>query len=194
MPKKTSKVAPPKGKAEQILEEATLLIGDRGYHGFGIHELAQRCGLSNPGLLYHFGSKDKLLIALLQYRINRDTAAGALKEGGNNELPKTLNEVRGILRSLVSRHTTQPEIVRFYAVLRAEAMNKGHPAHDLFLSREQETIKRLALAVAPHVSHPDSTARQLLALLVGLEDQWLREGQTFDVLSEWDRGIAKILP
>src|SRR4051794_14775999 len=52
-------------KRERILEETLRIVSERGYHGFGIQELAERCGLTKPGLLHHFGSKDQLLITLL---------------------------------------------------------------------------------------------------------------------------------
>ena len=52
----------------QILDETMRIIGERGYHGFGIQELAKRCDLTKPGVLHHFGSKDQLLIALLNDR------------------------------------------------------------------------------------------------------------------------------
>jgi len=55
----------PSLRREQILDETIRILGEQGYHGFTIQELAKRCGLSNAGLLYYFGSKDLLLIAVL---------------------------------------------------------------------------------------------------------------------------------
>jgi hypothetical protein len=48
--------------------------------------------------------------------------------------------------------------------------------------------------VAPHVAEPRSTARQIHALMDGLSLQWLREKQAFDLVAEWDRAIAMLLP
>jgi len=56
----TLRAGNPEVRREQILEEAISILGRLGYHGFTIHELAERCGLSNAGLLYHFPSKDQL--------------------------------------------------------------------------------------------------------------------------------------
>jgi AcrR family transcriptional regulator len=53
-------------RRNQILDETLRIVGQRGYHGFGISELAARCGLSKPGVLHHFGTKEQLLIALLE--------------------------------------------------------------------------------------------------------------------------------
>ena len=62
----------PEVRREQILDEAIRIIGQRGYYGFTVQELAQRCGLTNGGLLYHFGSKEQLLIAVLEERNRRN--------------------------------------------------------------------------------------------------------------------------
>jgi AcrR family transcriptional regulator len=62
----------PELRRAQILNEAVRLIGERGNYGFSIQELAQRRQLTNPGLLHYFGSKDKLLMALLEDRDRRD--------------------------------------------------------------------------------------------------------------------------
>src|ERR1700751_3581873 len=64
--------AKPEDRRAQILDEATKLIGQRGYYGFGIRELAQRCEITDAGLLHHCGSKEKLLIAVLEARDRRD--------------------------------------------------------------------------------------------------------------------------
>lgn len=35
------------GRQREILAEATRFIGERGYFGFTVHELARRCGLTS---------------------------------------------------------------------------------------------------------------------------------------------------
>src|SRR6202011_3572049 len=99
---------------EQILNEALRIIAERGYNGFSIQELANRCGLTNAGLLHYFGSKDRLLIALLEDRDRRDSEAIASIAGFASEV-KTPSElglgtVVQLLRAIVERNCTQPEI------------------------------------------------------------------------------------
>jgi AcrR family transcriptional regulator len=184
-------------RREQILDAAIRIIGQRGYNGFGIQELAQRCDLTNAGLLYHFGSKDRLLIALLEDRDRRDAEAvtSVLGLAGLRAGTKlTLDTVFKLLRAIVARNAAQPELVRLYTVLSAEAMNHAHPAREYFLAREAATLDVFASMIAPHVPQPRSTARQLLAFMSGLEQQWLRTNQGFDLIEEWDRGIVSLLP
>jgi AcrR family transcriptional regulator len=181
-------------RREQILKQATDIISTRGFNGFGIQELAQRCGITKGALLYYFGSKDGLLLALLQHRVSRDTASLYLRNrGADLRIAKSLDSTIKVLRTIVELNCSQPEIVRFWSILRAEALSKGHPAGEFFRAREADTRKRFAAMLSRHVAQADSTARLLLGLMAGLEDQWLREEQSFDLLREWDRGVAKVL-
>lgn len=38
-----------------------------GYHGANTRDIAQRCGLSVPGLYYHYATKQQMLVAILDY-------------------------------------------------------------------------------------------------------------------------------
>ena len=184
-------------RREQILEHAARIVSQRGYYGFGIQELARDCGLTNGGLLYYFGSKEGLLIALLQDRDRRDTeaiaaAAGLSEHDSRKRL--SLEEVIKLFRAMVKRNSAEPELVRLYTVLRAEALNRGHPAREYFLAREAKALEAFTQMVTPFVKHPSSTARQLLVFMNGLEEEWLRTDQGFELLTEWDRGVALLLP
>jgi AcrR family transcriptional regulator len=182
-------------RREQILEEATRIIAQSGYHGFSIQEVADGCRITNAGLLYYFGSKDQLLIALLQYRVSRDTAALAwLCSEGKPGKDLSLKSVIKTLRAIAQRNAMQPEIMRFWLIVQAESLNRLHPACEFFAERDRDTRQRFTEMLEPHVAQPDSTARQLIALMDGLAVQWLRADQGFDFVKEWDRGVAKLLP
>jgi AcrR family transcriptional regulator len=189
--------AKPEVRREQILDQAMRLIGERGYYGFGIKELAQRCGLGNAGLLHHFGSKERLLISLLEDRDRKDLAAATSFLGWSRSTagaPISLPQFRAVLRDTVQRNTRNPELIRLYAVLQAEALNHEHPAHDYFLKREVALLDAFISALSAHVAEPRSVARQLHAQWQGLEQQWLRADQGFDIVGEWERAVAKLLP
>lgn len=178
----------------QILDEATRLIGERGYYGFGLRELGERCGIGNAGLLHHFGSKEGLLIALLQDRDVRDRHSLELALPDSNESRTcTLERLRELFRAAMVRNRSQPELIRLYAILQAEALNEDHPAFDYFRTRETAFLDQVAPLLEAHTPHPRSTARQLLALMLGLEQQWLRSSQQFDLVAEWDRAVPNLL-
>jgi AcrR family transcriptional regulator len=188
----------PEVRREQIVDEAIRVIGQRGYHGFTVQELAERCGLTNGGVLYHFGSKEQLLVAVLEARDRREaeivpaSVEFTSQKSGRNDL--SLRAVLQVLRVIVARSVTQPELVRLYSVLQSEALDQAHPAHDYFLRRQAMVLDEFTKMVAPHVSNPRATARQIHALADGLSLQWLREKQAFDMVAEWDRAIAMLLP
>lgn len=190
--------AKPEVRRDQILGEAVHLVGERGYYGFTIKELALRCGLGNAGLLHHFGSKEQLLVALLEERDRRDTAAATgfmqdIKKGAEGG-DLSVAEFREVVRSAVARSSRQPEFIRLFTILQAEALNDQHPAYDYFLRREASLLQAFAAALAPHSPEPQSVARQLIAQWLGLEQLWLRANQGFDLVAEWDRVAIKLLP
>jgi AcrR family transcriptional regulator len=185
-------------RRELILEEAVRLVGERGYYGFTVQELAQRSGLSNPGLLHYFGSKEELLLALIEDRERRgmevvESVVG-LTRHGQTKPDLTLRQVLGLFHAMVAAISKQPDLMRLYSVLQAEALNAAHPAHEYFLRRENDTVDSYAGMIAAYVPHPRSTARRLVATMEGLAQQWLRSGQSFDIVAEWDRAMADLLP
>jgi AcrR family transcriptional regulator len=188
----------PEVRREQIIDEAIRIVGERGYYGFTVQELAQRCGLSNAGLLYHFGTKDQLLLEMLQAFERRETLAmaplAALAESQSAPGESSRRALLDLFRTMVLRASTQPEMGRLYMVLQSETLDPAHPAHEGFRGREAITLELFAKIVAPYVAAPRSSARQLLALMDGLAQQWVREDQAFDLVAEWDQALATALP
>ncbi len=180
-----------------ILEEAIKSISERGYFGFRIQDLAQRCGLTNGGVLYHFASKEELLLAVLDERERREVLAVRQATGidplERGDRPLTLPEVKSVLRAIVARGADQPEIVRLLHVLNAEALHEGHPAHGYFIDREARVLGAFADMIRPFSKCPERVARKILALAYGLEIQWLRSGCTIDLVDEWDRALTEVL-
>ena len=150
-----------------------------------------------PGLLHHFGSKDQLLLAMLNEVDAKDEAevaaifADELTKAANVE---TIREMfRRSLRIIAERSLARPELTRLRVVLRAAAINPDHPAHHYFAARHRAKLERLAKGAALFSSNPDSIARQVLAMWSGLEEQWLCEDRGFDVLTEWEQFVDRLL-
>jgi AcrR family transcriptional regulator len=189
----------PEVRRAQILDEAIRIIGRHGYRGFSIDELADRCALTSGGLLYHFNTKETLLLAVLDERDRRfqmtlgpmlEKFSAVDKSGASPSYPIAM----GLLREIVIQSAKQPELVRVYAVLQSEALDPTHPGYNYFCEREERNIKVFARIVTGLVDHPLSTARQIQAVILGQQLQWLRTGFGFDLLKEWDRAITKLLP
>ncbi|MBS1946860.1 MAG: TetR/AcrR family transcriptional regulator [Bacteroidetes bacterium] len=57
-------------KREHILEVAEKLFGDKGFEGASVRDIAQHAKVNLAMISYYFGSKEKLLEALLERRAN----------------------------------------------------------------------------------------------------------------------------
>jgi len=53
------------GTRERILRVAEAFLGDHGYHGTRLHEIAERVGIQKASLFHHFASKEQLYKAVL---------------------------------------------------------------------------------------------------------------------------------
>lgn len=189
----------PAGRRDRILDEALVLAGHCGYRGFSFKDLAERCGLTKQGVLHYFPSKEDLLLRLLDERdasieadlLNLLAATGF--DAGSSDM-RQLQILRDALAEVIVLMSRSPDLVRLHVVLRGEAISVDHPASSYFNERDRGTLEWLANRLTPFVSEPYSKARQLLAGLLGLQAQWLQEGQGFDLGEEWSLALAALLP
>ncbi|MEU9204918.1 TetR/AcrR family transcriptional regulator [Streptomyces sp. NPDC048332] len=165
-----------KGRAKrvEILDQAMAMFGEAGYRGASLRLIATRCGISHPGLLHHFPTKGSLLLAVLE---RRDEVDGEWFSVG---------EPRGVdcLRRLVDLAVLNAErrgIVELFSVLAAEATSAEHPAHAYFVERYRNLVRNTAISYAEARDagalregvDPGLAAQQLVALMDGLQTQWL---------------------
>lgn len=187
----------PEVRRARILEEAIRLIGERGYYGFTVQELAARCGLTNPGLLHYYPSKlDLLLAALAEMEARETEVIEPIVQGAERELsgPQARQAVLGVLRAIMVRGAAKREMIRFLAELQAESLSSDHPAFGWWLRREVAMLDLFTRLLHPFVADPAAIARQTLALIDGLSLQWLRANGGMDLAAEWDRMLLRLLP
>lgn len=187
----------PQVRRAKILDEGIRVIGERGYYGFTVQDMAQRCGMSNAGLLHHFPSKDHLLLAVLAEIQAREAEVlaplvEAVARGPQGESAKAA--VRELLITMVTRASAKPQFSRFLAELTLESLDPAHPAHAWGRAREAVILDLFAGLIGPYVDEPLSIARLMLAVIDGLALQWLRANQAFDVVAVWDLALAKLAP
>jgi AcrR family transcriptional regulator len=181
----------------QILDAAALIVSEKGYFGFGIQELALRCGLTKAGLLHHFTSKEVLISEMLRDRDERDKLAVSETLGlsANDDVEfQSLGTVRTALLTIIARNMQQPDLVRLFAVVRAEALNPLHPANQHMARRDAAILDLFEKMLAPHTARARSIARQIQATMHGLELQWIQESFSFDMAREFDEQLGRIIP
>jgi AcrR family transcriptional regulator len=181
-------------RRRQIVDVAAGLIADRGFWGVSMQDIADRCGLTVPGLLRHMESKVGLLIAVLEHRDVEDARSLRTHLGsGEDELPDDWAaahpagvDLRRLCAATMQRNATQPEMVRLFTVLAAESLEPTHPAHDYFAKRQQQAAAAYAALAERLTDRPELLARQLLAMMDGLQLQWLRNPEATDLVQEWE--------
>ena len=172
---------------ELVLDTALAMFSEHGYRATSVRDIAARCGMTHPGLLYHFPSKSALLMAALQRRDDVDCIDGETRELGFNQL-----DARAVLRHLVSsakNNAGKRGLVELFANLSVEATAPDHPAHDYFVERYaalKATVTRGLVdldregALRPGVV-PGIAAAQVVAAMDGLQIQWLLDPEGVDM-------------
>ncbi|MFE7408412.1 TetR/AcrR family transcriptional regulator [Isoptericola sp. NPDC057559] len=163
-----------RAKREEILQAAIVAFGEVGYHGASLREIAARVGISHPGLLHHFPTKAALLEAVLEHRDAVDFA----DFDTDVEQGRTMFEA---LVRLVQRNALRRPVVEVFTGLAAEATSTDHPAHAYFADRYPVTVARLRAELDRQADagrlragvDPGVAARAIVALMDGLQVQWL---------------------
>ncbi|TDT39682.1 TetR family transcriptional regulator [Streptomyces sp. BK208] len=181
----------PRTKGERtrarILDAATELFARSGYHPVSLREIAAHAGMTHAGLLHHFPGKEQLLLEVLWCRDRQD--AGHLFPGlldGDAAGPADAASPQERLRRLVGfvdRNSRTRGLVALYAKLSAEASDPDHPARDYFVRRYRLLREQIAdllaelFAQSPpqQPADPRTVAQQLLAMMDGMQIQWLLE-------------------
>ncbi|MGD3106327.1 TetR/AcrR family transcriptional regulator [Streptomyces sp. YGL11-2] len=160
-----------------IMEAAMELIAERGYRRTSLAAIAERAGLTQQGLLHHFPTKELLLIGVLEARDRWDAAAAASGAWRT-----------GTLAQLVDYNATRPGIVQTYTVLSADSVTEDHPAREFFETRFRAVRQALAGALRaefgdtlPGGLTPEQAAPLLVAVMDGLQLQWLLDPENVDM-------------
>ena len=64
-----------------LLEAAYTLIGEKGLAGLRTRDIAARAGVNISTLHYHFGTKEALLVELVEHASGKFTASGTMQTG-----------------------------------------------------------------------------------------------------------------
>ncbi|MFF1322619.1 MULTISPECIES: TetR/AcrR family transcriptional regulator [Streptomyces] len=159
----------------EIVRAALEVIAERGYRGASLAAVAERVGLTQQGLLHYFPTKDALLVAVLQERDQWDA------------VPNTRWRM-DLLASLVEYNAMRPGIIQTFSALLGESVTEGHPARDYFTERYVQVRANMAEMLRaeygdrlPNGLTPERTAPLLVAVMDGLQYQWLLDPESVDM-------------
>ena len=170
-------------RREDILRAAMATFGARGYHKGPLTEIAEQVGMTHAGILHHFGSKDALLLEVLQYRDETDVRT--LPE---HHIPDGADLFRHLVRTALL-NAQRAGIVQMYAVLSAESVTDDHPARPFFEQRYATLRAEVAHAFRAMCEEAGVTERDtvdmasaaVLAVMDGLQVQWLLDPTAVDL-------------
>ena len=183
---------------EAILAAALPLFAQHGYRGASI---ASAAGLTQPGLLHHFRSKEELLLGLLDWRDRDDgRRLSGMRDGDGLAYLERLED-------LVEHNATAPELVRLFTTLVGEGISSEHPAHDYFAERYRRIRARairslregqLSGEIREDVDL-EAIVPVLFAVMDGLQIQWLLDPEidmvaSFDVFAKLVRDQLAAVP
>lgn len=182
------------GRRREILEAGIEVFSSNGFRSGSIREIAERVGMSQAGLLHHFSNKNELLAGVLELRDDES------RRISNLDSPDGLEHLRGLV-NVVAYNASVPGLVELHCILSAEATSPDHPAHAYFVDRYRWVVGfttrsfeqvRAAGQLAPGVD-PASAARSLVALMDGLQVQWLLDRDAIDMADETRRYLSTLL-
>jgi AcrR family transcriptional regulator len=162
-------------RRDAIIDAAITVFSERGYRDGSLADVAEKVDLSPAGILYHFGSKEELLLAVIAERDRRASAA-----------PLSGGELRGTaaLRASV-RFAEQSEgergLAALHTVLQAESFEPDAVTHEYFQLRSRflrGTVAELlreaqSLGEVRRDVDCDAKAIEVVAFLEGAAVVWL---------------------
>ncbi len=159
----------------EILRAATATFAAKGFHKGPLTEIAEQVGMTQAGILHHFGSKEQLLLEVLRFRDDTD-----VEHLENRRIPDGMDLFRHLVRTAFLNET-RPGIVQAYAVLSVESVTDQHPGRSYFTERYRTLRGEITAAfrrvcAERGVTDPgrvDLAAAGIIAAMDGLQVQWL---------------------
>ncbi|MFI7695636.1 TetR/AcrR family transcriptional regulator [Nonomuraea sp. NPDC049655] len=183
-------------RKERILAVALLEFAEHGYRGASLARIAARVELSQAGLLHHFRSKERLLVAVLDYRDELDRRRFGPGHDGHDGGAAALRA----LADVVDHNARVPGLVQLFSVISGEAVTPGHPGHEWARGRYRRLRADVAAALRAGVERgefragldAEAHADRLIAMMDGLQTQWLIDPGQVDMAAVF-RGYVEDL-
>jgi len=182
-------------RRKEILEAALTTFANKGFYNASLSEIADEVGISAAGILHHFKTKDQLLTEVLHTRDMVD-----IEEAAHGQELVGLDFLRHLVDT-AALNSTRPGITQLYAVMSAESVTTDHPAQGWFRDRYVglREMVQTALAQARDIGElrddadVTETAIAIIAVMDGLQVQWLLDPGTVDMAAVTHRTIDALV-
>ena len=182
-------------KRAAIAKAAYEVVMEMGHVQLTTAAVAARAGMLERTMLYHFPTRDHLLVAAIEYFEGFIDGDG--QEGERPLAPPS--EFRDLIDQLAQRSPGEDKRLRLQVALASAAQDPTHPAHEFFQRHYErvmaEMIDLMKARQAAGLAHPDRDpvrmARQFVAVWDGLQQSWLIR-RDFDLTEEITEAFCEI--
>ena len=188
-------------KRKVILRAATEVFGEKGATKGTLEDIAEKVGMTRAGVLHHFGSKDNLLLQTVIYRDSvdledypEDMARGGMPEDGAITFRHLIKPAKA--------NEARPGLVKAFIAFCADSIREDSPAYDYFVSRYrnlrrmlEKALRIMADELGKSVDDATicNTAMSILAVMDGLQIQWMLDPDAIGLAEETERAIKLML-
>ena len=157
-------------RRNRILEVAQRILIRNGWRNTSLNQIAREAGVSTPGLLHHFASKEQLLVAVLDARDANDDARADRSGDIIEQIERAGN-----------RFIEAPHSVGLFNVLLVENLEPDDSLHDRLINRYWVSVETVAEGIRRGQRagtfradiDPMLKAVEVIAFVNGMETSWL---------------------
>lgn len=107
-------------RREEVLDGASEMFAEHGYDGASLRDIAAHVGISHPGMLHHFASKEILLNAVID-RLE------AHAQDALDHIAEISAEPAALCRALSALWDPSSHQIQLLAILDADSVSRQHP-------------------------------------------------------------------
>jgi AcrR family transcriptional regulator/DNA-binding XRE family transcriptional regulator len=161
---------------DRVLRAAIDAFVETGYHGSTMRTIAQRAGLSVPGVYHHYPSKQALLVRIFDLTMDElDWRLTAARDSQSGPLAR----LAALVEALALFHTLRSDL----AFIGASEMRSVEGPHRRRIAARRSAVQRLldaeiaaaAAAGLARTEQPAETGRAIATMCTSLP-QWFRPG------------------
>ncbi|TQL48849.1 TetR family transcriptional regulator [Homoserinimonas aerilata] len=159
----------------EIIAKASEVFGTYGYVAGSLRQIATEVGITPAAITRHFDSKEDLLAEVIRAWTTKSSQALGPSATG-------LTHFERLIKLMEFNHAHRG-FLELFLTLSTEASNPDHPARRFITERYEQTLtnfmSNLGLAVrsgaakAMTPSEIEAESREVIAMMDGLEIQWL---------------------
>ncbi len=125
-------------KREHILVVAEELFGEKGFDGTSVRDIAQSAGVNLAMISYYFGSKEKLLESLVEWRAGY--AYGILEELNKDESLSPWDKIDRLVEFYVDRILNN---LRFHNIMYQETSNRSEDIKNRMIAIKTRNLEQI---------------------------------------------------